>query len=1294
MAAPPARSPPLLTPALLATAAALAAPSSDFDATSFEVPEGLAVTLFAESPKLYNPTAIDVDARGRVWVTEAVDYRRWGGRNPGFELPGGDRVVVLEDTDGDGAADSSRVFVQDPDLVAPLGITVLGERVFVACSPTLWVYEDRDGDGKADHREEFLTGFGGPDHDHGVHSPVLGPDGRLYIAVGNAGPHVVTDRAGWTLRSGSLYTGGGAVPADNKPGLVSDDGRVWTGGLVVSVLPDGTDLRVHAHNFRNDYEVCVDAFGNVFASDNDDDGNEACRFTWVMDGGDHGYFSSDGARFWWADRRPGQDTRTAHWHQDDPGVMPAGTITGAGGPTGVAVYEGALLAPWIDGHVLAADAGRGVVYSFATRTAGAGIELEPGVLIEAAPTSDDERARWFRPSDVAVATDGSVFVADWYDPGVGGHAMGDRAAYGRILRVAPAGAGYAPPAIDDPVTALASPAANVRWRAWDSPRDTLRALDEEPSRDLRAWARELAFRVAQGDTAQARAALAPELDERIRDAALRALRRAGTSAEELFDWTRGDRDRPLSVARELALSLVGLPFEEQRRYVSEFLSRAHPLTYPGHGEDRWMLEALGLAARGHEDEWFAHQKATAAGRLDFTGEAAVTWTREEAALWWRLHPELSMTSFRARASDPTLSPEDRRQAVDALAFMPHREAAEAVFNLSLAGPADVRELATWWVEHRSTNLWREYGLLDEIAAPKLEDADLLWESGTVDRGLIDVYVPLDGHRTLWLVVTDAGNGNACDWADWIEPALEGPAGRLSLVDVPWTTAEAQWGEVNVGSNAVGDPMRIQGVEHPKGIGTHAYSRIAFEIPEGYDHFIGRAGVDDGGTRQRGAPTSVVFQVYATPPPASEWIAERTRELEDLRRFRAAALELAAHPDGAHVLLERAERGAIPEEHRPAIAEALFSNANFAVRALASEHFDLPWTGGEAFPSIAELAELEGDAGAGRELFFSPRTQCSTCHGVSRDGFRRGGHIGPDLTSIATKFARPEIFDAILNPGASIAFGYETWMFVTHDGPVYSGFLLADGEDVILKDTQGIRHVIGADEIAQRHQQRLSTMPGNAALGLTPGELADLVSFLEESDEAPEPRGEWERLFDGESLDGWTCYSEDPSVPAASVWTARDGELHCSGRPVGYLRTDRTFTDFELELEWRFDPELGAGNSGVLLRLIEEDKVWPRSIEAQLHSGNAGDIWNIGEFPMQVAAERTSGRRTVRSQPSSEKPLGEWNQYAIRLIGGRLELRVNGVLQNAAGWCKRVPGHIALQSEGAAIQFRDIRLREW
>lgn len=186
-------------------------------------------------------------------------------------------------------------------------------------------------------------------------------------------------------------------------------------------------------------------------------------------------------------------------------------------------------------------------------------------------------------------------------------------------------------------------------------------------------------------------------------------------------------------------------------------------------------------------------------------------------------------------------------------------------------------------------------------------------------------------------------------------------------------------------------------------------------------------------------------------------------------------------------------------------------------------------------------------------------------------------------------------------------------------------------------------------------------------------------------------GEREKLFNGENLEGWKPFlpnGEDPS----GTWIVKDGVLICTGRPIGYLRTEKTYESFELEVEWRFDPEKGAGNSGVLLRVQPPDVVWPMSIEAQLHSENAGDIWNIGEFPMRAAPDRTEGRRTRKEHASSEKPLGEWNRYRIVMNGGELKLFVNNVLQNSASDCKQLPGWIALQSEGAQIEFRKVELR--
>jgi glucose/arabinose dehydrogenase len=122
------------------------------------VAEGLEVSLFAAEPMVQNPTAMDVDARGRVWITEAANYRKWA--NPPIR-PEGDRVMTLADTDGDGRADKATVFYQDPSIDSALGIAVFGDEVIVSVAPNVFVLRDTDGDGKADQRRLLLTGTAG-----------------------------------------------------------------------------------------------------------------------------------------------------------------------------------------------------------------------------------------------------------------------------------------------------------------------------------------------------------------------------------------------------------------------------------------------------------------------------------------------------------------------------------------------------------------------------------------------------------------------------------------------------------------------------------------------------------------------------------------------------------------------------------------------------------------------------------------------------------------------------------------------------------------------------------------------------------------------------------------------------------------------------------------------------------------------------------------------------------------------------------------------------------------------------
>mgnify|MGYP001796796060 CR=1 FL=1 len=182
-----------------------------------------------------------------------------------------------------------------------------------------------------------------------------------------------------------------------------------------------------------------------------------------------------------------------------------------------------------------------------------------------------------------------------------------------------------------------------------------------------------------------------------------------------------------------------------------------------------------------------------------------------------------------------------------------------------------------------------------------------------------------------------------------------------------------------------------------------------------------------------------------------------------------------------------------------------------------------------------------------------------------------------------------------------------------------------------------------------------------------------------------PVGATEILRD-RSTDNWFAYFGNAEAAEPLISTSGNPVLRISGEPKGFLRTTQKHDDFILRLDWRYPEE--AGNSGVLLRSIGPDKVWPNCIEAQLMSGNAGDFVNMtGERMTMPRAEGRFGRKSH----NAENPLGEWNTYEIIAQGGEITLFVNGEKLNHATGCPTRAGYIALQSEGVPIEFRNILL---
>jgi len=545
---------------------------------SLVVHDELEVTLFASEPMIVNPTNIDVDFRGRVWLCEVVNYRK-------NKRPEGDRIVVVEDSDGDGVADESTVFYQSPEINGAQGLCVFGSRAVVSCSPNLFIFFDDDGDDRADRKEVLFTGLG-PEHDHASHAAVLGPEGKLYWNFGNAGGRVL-DRSGNQV-----------VDQIGQP--VVDGGKPYWGGMVFRSNLDGSGFEVLGHNFRNNYEVTVDAFGTLWQSDNDDDGHRSVRINYLMEFGNFGYLDEiTGAS--WQSERTGMHREIAkrHWHQNDPGVVPNLLTTGRGAPAGICVYEGDLLPEVFRGQIVNCDPLVGVVRSFPAEPEGAGYRAR------VVPILAGKKDSWFRPSDVCVAPDGSLFVADWYDPAVGGHNMA-APGHGRIFRVAPPGTPYRMPKFDfatvgGATAALKNPNREARYRArtalvefGSTAVEALVDLYDSDNPLHRARALWLLSQVHGHGRDYVRRAAADQ-DPDIRVTALRAARQLGMDLREIVNERLHDPSP--AVRRECAIALRHDRSSEAARLWAS-LAEQHD------GADRWYLEALGIGAHGQWDRFF------------------------------------------------------------------------------------------------------------------------------------------------------------------------------------------------------------------------------------------------------------------------------------------------------------------------------------------------------------------------------------------------------------------------------------------------------------------------------------------------------------------------------------------------------------------------------------------------------------------------------------------------------------------------------------------------------------------
>ena len=1004
----------LLAFAQTVTAAAATADSQEPQPT-LKLAGGLEASLFAAEPLLSSPSDIDVDAKGRIWVCEVLNYR--AKKNTRVE---GDRILVLEDSDGDGKADRQTVFHQGRDIDTALGICVIGEgpgrKVIVSCSPDVFVFHDDDGDLKADRRESLFSKTGDPQHDHSVHAFVVGPDGRWYFNFGNTG-RAVHDKDGQPVR-------------DRFGNEVIDSGKPWRQGMVFRCKPDGGDFEVLGHNFRNNYELAVDAFGDLWQSDNDDDGHRSTRINFVMEYGNFGYkdeISGAGWQTYRTNLEPESPQR--HWHLNDPGVVPNLLQTGAGSPAGICVYEGGLLPERYRGSLLHCDAGQNLVRAYHLRSAGAGYSAESENLL------DGSADKWFRPSDVCVAPDGSIIVADWHDPGVGGHGMGDTEK-GRIYRVAPRGSKWSVPAVDlgsleGAVLALASPNHCTRATALErlskEPEAAAAALDRalaKPSDDRHAARMIWALGMLPGRGPATIKTLVAANDPRLRIIGLRICRLTKGDVLEVIEKLVDD---PVAaVRREAALALRGIGGERADRVWAALAARHET-------GDRWELEALGIGA----------DSPTGIGGPSLWDDRLAAWLTKVGDGWkspagrevvWRSRAVATAGMLCELIGDPSISTAESLALVRALDFQDQARAAAEIAGLveTFSAPEEkLRVILPELVQRLAPSAARQPAVARRIS----EAAD--FAAGT--QVFVNLVRRFDLRDRVPDLVALAGAGDG-------DPSVASAAAAAAL---------------DLGGIAAFEPALSDSGDEA--------SRLAADRLRNALGIVGSKAV------------VTLLEGTLADPDASD--ATRGSAVRALARSR----------QGAARLLTLAKSGNLVGASAQAAGVAISASPWSDLRNEAAGVLPLPKVrDGGQLPSVAELMRQEGDASRGQTLFAGAAT-CAKCHVVNGTG--KG--VGPDLSGVGTKLSRQALYESILAPSAAISHNYETYTALLDDGRSLTGLLISQSpEEVIIRGPDAIDLTIPTAAIEELVKQPVSLMPADLAATLTAQELTDLVAWLE------------------------------------------------------------------------------------------------------------------------------------------------------------------------------------------------------
>jgi len=1048
-----------------------------------KVPAGLKAELWAAEPMFANPVAFNLDEKGRVFVSEthrygssvldirdymwileddlanrnqddfvAMIHRLWGEDNVKELSKESERLMLLEDTTGAGKADKATVYATDfrspIDGIASGVLTRRGD-VWFSNIPALWKFTGHD---KAETRTELLRGFGLRFNftGHDFHGLILGPDGRIYMSIGDRGAYVKTKE-------------GGAVDSADT-------------GAVFRCWPDGTGFELFATGLRNPQSLLFNEYGDLFTGDNDSDQGDEERLVHVVQDGDSGWrvgyqhAPRGNAGPWNAEKM---------WHPRNaaqPNFILPPICNIEDGPSGIAYYPGTGLTPAYAGtlfitHFKGSISNSGI-YAYTVKPSGASYAIDTAkpFLTGALPT------------DVRFGPDGKMYYSDWGE----GWPKSKR---GRLYTI------FSPEVVKDPATLqvkatiasdftkksddeLAGLLANADWRIRLEAQYT---LAERGAAGIAKFTSVLA-----GDNAAARRHAVWGLGQiaRHEPKALDALRPllASQDAE-----VRAQAANTLGDLRDAASAdaLVKLLADSAPR-VKFFAAQAL-------GKLKFTAATPALLAQvranNNVDPYLRH--ALVMGLVGCATPAELTATAKDDSGAVRLASVLALRRLHDAGVTAFLADSDRaivREAVEAINDAPIVSAYPAIAAF-VAKPVDDEPIML-----RALNATFRLGGDEQAAAlatfaananaPVLRAEALtllsLWPKPPARDRIVGIYRPLADKTRPTQAVADALLPKfpgifAAHTPDVVQVAAIDAVVALKL------QAALPILHATVADNAESATVRVAALKALDGfndaqLAATAAQAVKSDVPE---------------LRLAALPITSRLAPNGALANLTDLLARGTGK-EQQTAFRAlGGLKEPAVDDLIVAQLGRLAAGQIAPAAQLDLLDVAATRTDPRIKqALADRETALAK---DPDPLAPFRVALEGgDVGAGMKVFYgNPVMQCVRCH---RNGDAAGGEAGPNLGGVATRGTREYILESIIKPSAKFAAGFEIVTVNRKQGAAVIGTLVKRDEKGVQVKTSDATVDIAAADI-KSVESAPSAMPELAALVLTKDEIRDLVAAV-------------------------------------------------------------------------------------------------------------------------------------------------------------------------------------------------------